>query len=97
MIIEAHLFPRRKRTRRDSIWQLPEHRYLQRTVNEKRSTIQILCMRYWMSLAALALRHYDLSFFFVEEELATGQVETHVMRSRYFDLPPVLIGTKPAA
>ncbi|MBO9354974.1 methyltransferase domain-containing protein [Bordetella petrii] len=28
--------------------------------------------------------HYDLSFFLVEEELATGRVETHVMRSRYY-------------
>jgi len=28
--------------------------------------------------------HYDLSFFVVEEELSTGQVKTHVMRSRYY-------------
>jgi len=28
--------------------------------------------------------HYDLSFFIVEEALDTGQVETHVMRSRYY-------------
>lgn len=28
--------------------------------------------------------HYDLSFFVVEEELGSGQVKTHVMRSRYY-------------
>jgi SAM-dependent methyltransferase len=28
--------------------------------------------------------HYDLSFFIVEEELATGQLQTYVMRSRYY-------------
>jgi len=28
--------------------------------------------------------HYDLSFFFVEEDLATREVKTHVMRSRYY-------------
>jgi SAM-dependent methyltransferase len=28
--------------------------------------------------------HYDFSFFVVEEDLATGQVHTHVMRSRYY-------------
>ena len=28
--------------------------------------------------------HYDLSFFVVEDELATGQVKTHAMRSRYY-------------
>jgi SAM-dependent methyltransferase len=28
--------------------------------------------------------HYDLAFFFIEEDLATGIVRTHVMRSRYY-------------
>ena len=28
--------------------------------------------------------HYDLGFFFVEEDLAFQQVKTHVMRSRYY-------------
>lgn len=28
--------------------------------------------------------HYDLSFFVVEDELSTGQVKTHKMRSRYY-------------
>lgn len=28
--------------------------------------------------------HYDLGFFFVEENLATSAVKTHVMRSRYY-------------
>jgi SAM-dependent methyltransferase len=28
--------------------------------------------------------HYDLAFFLVEEDLATGQAKTHVMRSRYY-------------
>jgi len=28
--------------------------------------------------------HYDLSFFFVEENLSTREVKTHVMRSRYY-------------
>jgi SAM-dependent methyltransferase len=28
--------------------------------------------------------HYDLSFFFVEENLSTREVTTHVMRSRYY-------------
>lgn len=28
--------------------------------------------------------HYDLSFFLVEEDLATGQITTQVMRSRYY-------------
>jgi SAM-dependent methyltransferase len=28
--------------------------------------------------------HYDLSFFFVEEDLRTQQVETRVMRSKYY-------------
>ncbi len=28
--------------------------------------------------------HYDLSFFFVEEDLASSKVRTHVMRSRYY-------------
>jgi len=28
--------------------------------------------------------HYDLSFFLVEEDLATGRVATQVMRSRYY-------------
>jgi len=28
--------------------------------------------------------HYDLSFFVVEEDLATGNVKTHAMRSRYY-------------
>jgi SAM-dependent methyltransferase len=28
--------------------------------------------------------HYDLSFFFVEEDLSTREVTTHVMRSRYY-------------
>jgi len=28
--------------------------------------------------------HYDLSFFFVEEDLSTREVRTHVMRSRYY-------------
>lgn len=28
--------------------------------------------------------HYDLSFFVVEDEATTGQVKTHVMRSRYY-------------
>jgi SAM-dependent methyltransferase len=28
--------------------------------------------------------HYDLTFFFVEEDLATKVVRTHVMRSRYY-------------
>jgi SAM-dependent methyltransferase len=30
--------------------------------------------------------HYDLSFFFVEENLSTREVRTHVMRSRYYAL-----------
>jgi hypothetical protein len=28
--------------------------------------------------------HYDLSFFVTEEHLASGEVKTHVMRSRYY-------------
>lgn len=28
--------------------------------------------------------HYDLSFYVVEDDLATGQTQTHVMRSRYY-------------
>lgn len=28
--------------------------------------------------------HYDLAFFIVEEELTTGIIHTHVMRSRYY-------------
>jgi SAM-dependent methyltransferase len=28
--------------------------------------------------------HYDLAFFFVEEDLSTSHVRTHVMRSRYY-------------
>lgn len=28
--------------------------------------------------------HYDLTFFVVAEDLSTGQVETHTMRSRYY-------------
>lgn len=28
--------------------------------------------------------HYDLTFFFVEENLATGETTTHAMRSRYY-------------
>jgi SAM-dependent methyltransferase len=28
--------------------------------------------------------HYDLTFFFVEEDLATQEVKTHAMRSRYY-------------
>lgn len=28
--------------------------------------------------------HYDLTFFFVVENLATGEVKTHAMRSRYY-------------
>jgi len=28
--------------------------------------------------------HYDLSFFIVEEDMATRQVKTHVMRSKYY-------------
>jgi SAM-dependent methyltransferase len=28
--------------------------------------------------------HYDLTFFFVEENLATQEVKTHAMRSRYY-------------
>ena len=28
--------------------------------------------------------HYDLGFYFIEEALATGAVETHVMRSRSY-------------
>jgi SAM-dependent methyltransferase len=30
--------------------------------------------------------HYDLAFFFVEEDLITSSVKTHVMRSRYYAL-----------
>jgi SAM-dependent methyltransferase len=30
---------------------------------------------------------YDLTFFFVVENLATGEVETHAMRSRYYAVP----------
>lgn len=28
--------------------------------------------------------HYDLSFFVVEDDMASGQVKTHTMRSRYY-------------
>jgi SAM-dependent methyltransferase len=28
--------------------------------------------------------HYNLAFFFVEEDLSTGRVQTHVMRSTYY-------------
>lgn len=28
--------------------------------------------------------HYDLAFFVVEDDLASGQAQTHVMRSRYY-------------
>jgi SAM-dependent methyltransferase len=28
--------------------------------------------------------HYDFSFFFIEEDLSSDQVKTHVMRSRYY-------------
>ena len=28
--------------------------------------------------------HYDLTFFFVEENLATREVKTHAMRSKYY-------------
>lgn len=28
--------------------------------------------------------HYDLSFYVIEDDLATGQAHTHVMRSRYY-------------
>lgn len=28
--------------------------------------------------------HYDLSFFVIEDDLATGHVKTHAMRSRYY-------------
>jgi SAM-dependent methyltransferase len=28
--------------------------------------------------------HYDLSFFITEQHLASGEVKTHVMRSRYY-------------
>lgn len=28
--------------------------------------------------------HYNLAFFFVEEDISTGRVQTHVMRSKYY-------------
>ena len=28
--------------------------------------------------------HYDLAFYFIEEDLSTGTVRTHLMRSRYY-------------
>jgi SAM-dependent methyltransferase len=31
--------------------------------------------------------HYDLAFYFVEEDLSTSNVRTHVMRSRYYAVP----------
>lgn len=31
--------------------------------------------------------HYDLTFFFVEEHLATHVVKTHAMRSKYYAIP----------
>jgi SAM-dependent methyltransferase len=31
--------------------------------------------------------HYDLAFFFVEEDLSSHEVRSHVMRSRYYAIP----------
>jgi len=36
--------------------------------------------------------HYDLSFFVVEEELATGRTRTRVMRSRYYAVSTERLG-----
>lgn len=32
--------------------------------------------------------HYDLTFYFVEDDRQTGHVQTHVMRSRYYAISP---------
>lgn len=32
--------------------------------------------------------HYDLSFYFLEDDLQSGMTKTHVMRSRYYALSP---------